>query len=215
MPEKIQMERIELAQATGLDYECARRATVNEWGAVDPILRQWDSDRPETVDYSIHFADGEVMSGSIQIGPLANDEYYHRTFQSVATGGLHMLMSLDPERESFRKFIDKTGEKRLQAIVIGARYDFGCDTSEPAMTDPSVLDDYLNPQTEGRDAGIMLAGREDASVIIFADGEQLIPRDAAAAQYLLRQWRIMNNIHPVLGGEAPLIESAADIAYKR
>jgi hypothetical protein len=126
-----------------------------------------------------------------------------------------MLMSLDPEREGFRRFIDKTGEKRLEAIVIGARYDFGCDTSEPPLTDPAVLEDYLNPQTEGRDAGIMLAGRDDTPVIVFADGEHLPARDAATSQYLLRQWRIMNNIHPVLGGDNLLIEETPGNAYAR
>lgn len=215
MPEKIQMASIELEQATGLDFECERRATVTEWGDVDPILRKWDSDRPEKVDFSIRFEDGEVMGGTIQIGPLGEDEPYHRSFQSVATGGLHMLMSLDPEREGFRRFVDKTGEKRLEAIVVGARYDFGCDTSEPALTDPSVLDDYLNSETEGRDAGIMLAGRDDASVIVFADGEHLPARDSATAQYLLRQWRIRNNIHPVLGGDNLLIEAVPEPGYTR
>jgi hypothetical protein len=215
MPEKIQMVSIELEQATGLDFECARRATVSEWSAVDPILRKWDSDRPEKVDFAIRFEDGEVMQGTVQIGPLADDEPCHRTFQSVATGGLHMLMSLDPEREGFRRFVDKTGEKRLEAIVIGARYDFGCDTSEPPLTNPDVLEDYLNPETEGRDAGIMLAGRDDTPVIVFADGEHLPARDAATSQYLLRQWRIMNNIHPVLGGDNPLIEETPGNAYAR
>lgn len=215
MPEKIQMASIELEQATGLDFECERRATVTEWGDVDPILRKWDSDRPEKVDFSIRFEDGEVMGGTIQIGPLGKDEPYHRSFQSVATGGLHMLMSLDPEREGFRRFVDKTGEKRLEAIVVGARYDFGCDTSEPPLTDPSVLDDYLNSETEGRDAGIMLAGRDDASGIVFADGEHLPARDSATAQYLLRQWRIRNNIHPVLGGDNLLIEAAPEPGYTR
>jgi hypothetical protein len=215
MRDKIQMVSIELAQATGLDFECERRATVSEWSAVDPILRKWDSDRPEKVDYAIHFEDGEVMQGTIQIGPLADDEPYHTPFQSVATGGLHMLMSLDPAREGFRRFVDKTGEKRLEAIVVGARYDFGCDTSEPPLTDPAVLEDYLTPQTEGRDAGIMLAGRDNASVIVFADGEHLPARDSATAQYLLRQWRIMNNIHPVLGGDNLLIEIAPEAGYTR
>jgi hypothetical protein len=213
MPSKIQMVSIELAQATGLDFECARRATVDDWKAVDPILRKWDGDRPEKVDFSIRFEDGEVMTGTIQIGPLADDEPYHRPFQAVATGGLHMLMSLDPEREAFRKFIDKTGEKRLDAITIGAKYDFGCDTSEPAVADMTILEDYVNADTEGRDAGITLAGREDTPTIVFADGQHLMTDSAAVANYLLRQWRIMNNIHPVIGGETALIEEPKASAF--
>jgi hypothetical protein len=206
MPDKIQMVKIELAQATGIDTECNRRATVHDWKDVDPILRRWDSDRPEKVDYAIHFEDGEVMQGTIEIGPVPSGEEYHRSFQSVATGGLHMLMSLDPERANFRKFIDKTGEKRLQAIVIGAKYDFGRDTDEPALADKSVLEDYLNADTEGKDAGITLAGREDTPTIVFADGQTLMVEDPEVAKYLLRQWRIMNNIHPILGGETRLID---------
>lgn len=206
MPSKIQMVSIELAQATGLEFECKRRATVHDWKAVDPILRAWDGGRPEKVDYAIRFEDGEAMEGTIQIGPLLGDEPYHRSFQSVATGGLHMLMSLDPERVNFRKFIDKTGEKRLEAIAIGARYDFGCDTSEPAVADASVLEDYVNADTEGRDADITLAGREDTPTIVFADGQHLMIENTDAARYLQRQWRIMNNIHPIIGGETPLVD---------
>jgi hypothetical protein len=207
MPQKIRMVKIELAQATGTEAECRRHATVDDWDAVDPILRNWDSDRPEKVDYAVTFEDGEVMEGTVQIGP-AYDDYGFRSFKSDVTGGLRALMSLDPERASYRKFIDKTGEKRLQAIVIGAKYDFGCDTDEPAppRADASILHDYLNPETEGRDAGIMLAGQEDAPVVVFGDGNHLIAENADAANYLLRQWRIMNNIHPVIGGDTPLVE---------
>lgn len=208
MPPKIRMLSIELVQATGTDVECRRRATVHEWDAADPILRDWDSDRPEKVDYVVNFEDGETMQGTVQIGP-AGDNYGFRSFKSDVTRGLRSLMSLDPERANFRKFVDKTGEKRLQAIAVGAKYDFGCDTREPAVADASVLEDYLNPETKGRDAGIMLAGREDTPTLVFADGQPLMAENADAAHYLLRQWRIMNNIHPILGGENVLIEESA------
>lgn len=212
MPSKIRMLSIELVQATGTDVECRRRATVHDWDAADPILRNWDSDRPEKVDYLVSFEDGETMEGTVQIGP-AGEDFGFRSFKSDVTSGLRSLMSLDPERANFRKFVDKTGEKRLQAIAIGAKYDFGCNTSEPAVTDASVLEDYLNPDTDGRDAGVMLAGREDTPTLIFADGQPLMAESAEAAQYLLRQWRIMNNIHPIIGGESVLVEEAPSIGH--
>lgn len=212
MPSKIRMLSIELAQATGTLEECKRRATVHEWDAADPILRRWDSDRPEKVDYTIRFEDGETMEGTVEIGP-AGQRYGFRSFKSDVTSGLRALMSLDPEKASFRKFIDKTGEKRLRAIAIGAKYDFGCDTSEPAIADASVLEDYLNADTEGRDAGVTLAGAEDTPTIIFADGQPLMTESDDVAQYLLRQWRIMNNIHPVLGGDAPLLDEMPSVGH--
>ena len=214
MPSKIRMLSIELVQATGTDVECRRRATVHDWEAADPILRNWDSDRPEKVDYSILFEDGEVMEGTVEIGPAGN-RYGFRSFKSDVTSGLRALMSLDPDRAAYRNFIDKTGEKRLQAIAVGAKYDFGCDTSEPAIADVSILDDYLNAETEGRDAGVTLAGQEDTPTIIFADGQPLMVENAEIAQYLLRQWRIMNNIHPVLGDDTLLIEDTHSAGLAR
>ncbi|NTF17373.1 hypothetical protein G6L37_02955 [Agrobacterium rubi] len=207
MPSKIRMLSIELEQATGTHIECQRRATVHDWAAVDPILRSWDSDRPEKVDYVIRFEDGEVSEGTVEIG-TAGEKYGFRSFQSDVTSGLRALMSLDPERARYREWIDPKGEKRSWAIAAGAKYDFGIDTSEPPLADASILQDYMNDDNEGRDAEITLAGSEDTPTIIFADGEPLMVETADAARYLLRQWRILNNIHPILGGDTPLIEEA-------
>lgn len=209
MPSKIKMLSIELEQATGTFEECKRRAKTNSWEDVDPILRRWDSDRPEKVDYRIHFEDGEIMQGTVEIGP-AEENYGFRSFKLDVTRGLRTLMSLDPEKAAFRRFIDKTGEKRLQAIAIGAKYDFECDTSEPAVADASILRDYLDEDTEGRDAEV--ASPEDGGfpMLVFADGQGVEAVGIEAAKYLQRQWRIMNNIHPIHGGEVKLIEAETE-----
>lgn len=214
MAEKIRMISIDLMQATGTLEECKRRATVQEWSAADTVLRGWDSDRPEKVDYVVHFEDGNDMEGTVEIGP-AGDRYGFRSFTSDITWGMRELMSLDPEREPFRKFVDKNGEKRLAAIVNAARYDFGCDLDEPAIADASVLQAFMDGGTAGRDADITVAGSEDVPVIVFADGQVMVTDTPDTAKYLLRQWRIMNNIHPVLGGDTPLFENTATPGHAR
>ena len=51
-----------------------------------------------------------------------------------------------------------------------------------------------------------LAGAEDEHVLVFETGEPLAVGTLADAEYLQRQWRIMNGIHPLLGGREPLFD---------
>ena len=149
MQRPIQMLSICLAQATGLQHETDRFETVTSWQEADAVLSQWSGDRPEQVDYAITFADGTEWEGGVQIGPGDRPV----SLREAATSGLRALMSLDPQRAAYRKWIDPTGEKRLQAVYLGARYDFGCDTAEPARTDREVLRQFMSPRTPGATSG--------------------------------------------------------------
>lgn len=208
MPDKIQMKSIHLVLATGLTVNCGKEAVLDTWEAATAKLKEWDHVGAglQGIDYVVTFEDGFEHSGLIQTGG-SGENGNHSAFNEYVAAAVHRMM-----RWEKGSFIDRTGENREKAIVVGAKYDYACSTEEEPLADKNLLRPFMH-ENEGTDAGISVAGKDDTPVLIFADGDHLLTSTTREAEYLLRQWRIMNNIHPFLGGDVPLIEEPTATAY--
>lgn len=201
MTDKIQMTSIHFVVGWGDNDSCGREATVSTWDDATAQLNAWDRSFGSAlhgIDYRVTFEDGFTHTGTVQLG----GSYPGGAFNEKLAAGIRSRFELVKG-----SFLDKTGENREQAIVVGAKYDYGCNTSEPAIADLARLVPFLEANA-GADVSLSIAGREDVPVLIFNDGDQLLATTQEEAEYLVRQWRIMNNIHPFLGGEVPLVEPA-------
>ncbi len=112
-------------EATVTTYEAANEQ-ISKWKSQNPV------GRPELVDWTITFDNGETMDGTYQIvheaGPIGTEA----NIIASITSGLLRLTSDDPADERFRRFVDKDGSKRKEATSILGSYDLGLE--EPSST---------------------------------------------------------------------------------
>jgi hypothetical protein len=144
MSEKIQPVSIHLIHGTGPSdvgeglangVIAGTEAKVETYEAANDLISTWISTnpvgRPELVDWSITFENGEAMTGTYQI-IRENGVANRADIIPSITSGLLRLTSDDPADAPFKKFVDKDGSKGRQATLILESYNLGLD--EPATS---------------------------------------------------------------------------------
>lgn len=216
MLEKLQPQRIHLIHATGEVGIAGQTFDARTYHQATSKLIGWKQNlkqhQVEKIDWSVEFADGFIHSGTIKLSANESPD-----FPGAMTSGFHLLFANDERSKQLQKFIDKDGKKAAHAYYLAARYDFGCAVEEPELADKTQLLGFMTEENSGIDVEVndrdtldeeFAAKFEKPWFITFADASSIETDTEEQACYLQREWRRMNNMHPVLGEGHPIVEEA-------
>jgi len=136
---RIPVERIEITRAEGLVALCGKTETAASFEEANRILVRWSSTvygrGTEGCDFRIVFADGKEYNGTYG---LARNPEGPTDLGAHVRDMLGLVLSDDPERANFRKFIDKDGSKRAAALEFVKAYDVPSPIALPEIEAPSL-----------------------------------------------------------------------------
>jgi len=134
---RIPVERIEITRAEGPIELCGKTETAASFEEANRILVRWSitvhGRGTEDCDFKIVFADGNEYKGTYH---LARNPERPTDLGRHVSYMLGLVLSDDPERANFRKFIDKDGSKRAAALEFVKTYDVPSPIALPEIEGP-------------------------------------------------------------------------------